>query len=948
MTIYDLSQSYRDDLLAGEKPAIKSLAVNYQAAWKALQPKITSVLEEIQKLREEGQEPTPDLVFRMKRYLALEEQINEQKDRLNDILYGATQQNVIKAVPQAVKASAAMLKKIAKNGGIEVSFATLDQRTIEAITANLLENSPLTALLQRASSAGVQRLRETLIEGVTLGYNSRKIASQMRATLGGNLNRALTIARTETLRAYREGTHQTYQANQHLITGWYWTASLSRRTCGACIALHGQFFPAGERQYSHVRCRCTSVPAIKGAPPPFEETGEQWFAKQPDDVQASIIRNRSTMDALRSGELRLRDVVGKQESPTWGPSFVQLGTRRSLAGQGSFPTFGNADEPLGIEEIIAKAKAEAAVNLPKPKKPKTPKAVAQPGEAPAAQAIPGKRKGAKTIQAQAAPAAPARVRGTQIPDFADADFPETIDGLQDIQRLGGSTGARLVQDPVTGKRYVLKRGSSPDHLREEFYADALYNALGVNVPKARLYETTQGPVKLAEFIEGKTLNRFSPEEIARFKKDIQKHMATDAVMGNWDVIGEVADNVLVTPAGKIYRIDNGGSLRFRAKGEPKGALWNDHPIEFWTLRNQKMNPTAFEIFKDTSIYDIGKQIRELETKRAAIEALNLPRDLERTIMARLSNANRIADIAADFEADGWVASYVDEVARHAMSLRQAGVIDKMADSLNIATRKTTSRSFGKAIDKNGRPFDNFRTNEYKGLTNVSVVDDFHDYLRSQDGKIDLLSGWGSEQGNSSWTDTSVSIKYFYHKQMGNTRFDEFYWQEMSEDTVKWRLEQTKMKFSTLVGKNQKIPMTDAQMRTTLAANHALTMEMLAKTQFTGNNRSTRILELHRTEGAKVLQMYGIEVGKKQKNIIFRRGPNESGSAVDYVVAEAGNEHTIQQVPHHRITGSYFFERSSSGSKDRGRGFFLTDKEVEFTFIPYKIRFNYNGTVKTIW
>jgi SPP1 gp7 family putative phage head morphogenesis protein len=352
MTIYDLSQSFRDDLLANEQAAMRRLVSSYQVAWKALQPKITKVLDEIAKLEATGQEITPALLMQLERYRQLEAQIVKERERLDKILYNQVEKSIAMAVPMGADAGAAMLQQIAQNGGIEISLATLDKRTVEAITANLLENSPLTALLQKAAGDGAKRLRDTLIEGVTLGYNARKIASQMREALGGNLNRALTIARTETLRAYREGTHQTYQANQHLITGWYWTASLSRRTCGACIALHGQFFPASERQYSHVRCRCTSVPAVKGAPPPFDETGEQWFAQQPVDVQASIIRNRSTMDALRSGELRLRDVVGKQESPTWGPSFVQLGTRRSIAGQGSFPTFASADGPKSIEEII--------------------------------------------------------------------------------------------------------------------------------------------------------------------------------------------------------------------------------------------------------------------------------------------------------------------------------------------------------------------------------------------------------------------------------------------------------------------------------------------------------------------------------------------------------------------------------------------------------------------
>lgn len=43
----------------------------------------------------------------------------------------------------------------------------------------------------------------------------------------------------------------------------------------------------------------------------------------------------------------------------------------------------------------------------------------------------------------------------------------------------------------------------------------------------------------------------------------------DAMLGNWDVIGMAADNILVDKDGKPWRIDNGGSLSFRAQGGKK-------------------------------------------------------------------------------------------------------------------------------------------------------------------------------------------------------------------------------------------------------------------------------------------------------------------------------------------------------------------------------------------
>jgi hypothetical protein len=82
-----------------------------------------------------------------------------------------------------------------------------------------------------------------------------------------------------------------------------------------------------------------------------------------------------------------------------------------------------------------------------------------------------------------------------------SEFPKSLDKLETVRSLRGSTGAILVRDPATDRLFVLKRGNSADHLREEFAADMAYQALGVPVPKVKLYETPDGPVKLAEFIE---------------------------------------------------------------------------------------------------------------------------------------------------------------------------------------------------------------------------------------------------------------------------------------------------------------------------------------------------------------------------------------------------------------------------------------------------------------
>lgn len=223
-----------------------------------------------------------------------------------------------------------------------------------------------------------------------------------------------------------------------------------------------------------------------------------------------------------------------------------------------------------------------------------------------------------------------------------SSFPDSIDSLEQVSSLGGSTGAKLVRDPATGRQYVLKRGASPDHLRSEFAADRIYEAMGANVPAGRLYETANGPVKLTEFLEGKSLGSIPADRRAKYNAELQKHFAVDAILGNWDVIGLSQDNVLVDKSGKVWRIDNGGSLEFRAQGAKKtSSQWNNNPLEFSSMRDMSLNPSSASVFGSTSPQSIYKQIFELKKKAPKILKL-LPRNTATVLGNRIDQAVKLA------------------------------------------------------------------------------------------------------------------------------------------------------------------------------------------------------------------------------------------------------------------------------------------------------------------
>jgi hypothetical protein len=167
-------------------------------------------------------------------------------------------------------------------------------------------------------------------------------------------------------------------------------------------------------------------------------------------------------------------------------------------------------------------------------------------------------------------------------------FPENVDGLEIVKSLGGSTGAKLVRDK-DGRLFVMKKGGTPGHVESELAADNAYRAAGVAVPEGRLFKTPDGPVKLTKYLPDAVsladyLASATPEQKKNCTAQLEASYHIDAILGNIDVIGLGADNVMVDKAGKVWRIDNGSALGFRAMGQPKAyGDWGEGASELFSL-----------------------------------------------------------------------------------------------------------------------------------------------------------------------------------------------------------------------------------------------------------------------------------------------------------------------------------------------------------------------------
>lgn len=505
-----------------------------------------------------------------------------------------------------------------------------------------------------------------------------------------------------------------------------------------------------------------------------------------------------------------------------------------------------------------------------------------------------------------------------------ADFPEDPEALRVVKRLGGSTGAELVEDNQ-GRQFVRKRGASADHVIEECHADAAYQAAGANVPNFRLYWVNGKPVKLAEFIEGDSLGdvlRQGGARATKARKEAQKLFATDALFANWDVAGAGFDNMLVDKKGNIWRIDNGGSFRFRAQGARKtGDEWNEYATELWTLRDKAINAQTSDVFGQADFYDLADQIVELKKRRKAILE-SVPVEVQDVLDRRLGHLHDLAVTAQAMKPDDVISGYADEFSKIRMDIRKTGLAEKMPRAMGIENYETLGADTlyrdkrvptSQVYDEEGRRFDRLRGSG-------SLVGDLRNLVQSLGGDYRLISEWASDQAGSSWSLKAQALKYHVVTNVMKKAESVFWWAQ-GKDKARQAYKQT--------AKNER------SYDVTFKALHAFTQEMLWKMDFPNKNDDGTVT-VFRTEDDIIQKAYGVKPG--DKGVTMPRGAMDSTSIFGAVYIGTG-ELTRQRIPFHRVMGTYFMERTPG----YGDGMFLGDSENEFVAILGDLPFDYVAT-----
>lgn len=340
--VIDAANTFRAQLLKRERASALRLIDEYGNIYARLQGLIDALSAEIAGM----DEPTPGKVRRLARYKALRSQVEAEVARFGawaDVeITNASRVAVADGLAHAQQLTLAGVPE-ALRPAVAAVWNQLPAAAVETLLGFLAPGSPLhQSLVQQLGGAVAEAVERSLLEGIALGYNPRKVAGIIRNQLGQGLTWALRTARTAQLWAYREATRASYVANGDIVDGWIWHAELGPRTCMACIAQHGTFHPSTEVLNDHHNGRCAMVPVTKdwkdlgfeGIPDsrPKVQSGRDWFDQLSPSEQAGYFPSRAMWNAWKAGAIGWDNLVSSHTDGVYG-EMLRLPSLKEMLGE---------------------------------------------------------------------------------------------------------------------------------------------------------------------------------------------------------------------------------------------------------------------------------------------------------------------------------------------------------------------------------------------------------------------------------------------------------------------------------------------------------------------------------------------------------------------------------------------------------------------------------------
>jgi SPP1 gp7 family putative phage head morphogenesis protein len=347
--ILAVTQKFRAQLIAHEDKATHAMNAGYQATLARINPALQRLYTQMVDALASGEQLPLSWLYEAQRLESLKRLVTNEISHYAALSQVTTQQLQHTGVQLGSQSAQSQLQASVPVG-VHYAFGVPSPAAIANIVGVTQAGSPLRSLFDGFGAEAAKKVSDALIAGVSMGRNPHDVARDVQGALGISRNRALTVARTEMIRAYRSANLETFRANDDVCDGWIWTTALDRRVCAACIAMHGTKHSLDEELNGHPCCRCVMAPLTKSwdsilGPLGIDtsgiretqqspmQTGVTWFAQQSEETQRSILGSDAAYQLYAGGDASLEDFAGVDHDDDWGDTVYQKSVKQIVKGR---------------------------------------------------------------------------------------------------------------------------------------------------------------------------------------------------------------------------------------------------------------------------------------------------------------------------------------------------------------------------------------------------------------------------------------------------------------------------------------------------------------------------------------------------------------------------------------------------------------------------------------
>lgn len=327
------TRDYWRQWLARDYPRVtQRLVTSYQRTLARIEPSRAAIIRVLNEMDAE-KALTPRRLSRVAEFAQFLDTTRTEMDSfaviLRDVMEDLQASSITagtQSAAQMVRAGSGRLANIVMD-----RWVTPDPEMLRALI-NYVDSEAMRAKFAAFGANASQSLSDAMLALTAQGKGARSIADMLTAWDRVPYAWAENMARTVQQYSYRQATSLNYRANSDVVEGWVWYTALDDRVCPSCLAMHGTFHSNDEILNGHHQCRCVQIPKVTGSRWADEmETGEQWFARQPDSVQRGIM-GKGMHAAYKAGDIDFGKLSTTYNDPVYG-EMRRAATLKELVGE---------------------------------------------------------------------------------------------------------------------------------------------------------------------------------------------------------------------------------------------------------------------------------------------------------------------------------------------------------------------------------------------------------------------------------------------------------------------------------------------------------------------------------------------------------------------------------------------------------------------------------------